>query len=137
MDNRVLQQRIKDAGGHAIASLFDRSAVANIGEVFATEVKVIREELDGDEAQVTIQVGEQLPLATVHLTRLNGVWIIQPDPPIAGVVEELANLGEALRRVAQTVEQRPMTVEQIKKEMDFWTTPVLRRIKKLIVQGRD
>ena len=135
--NRILQDRIKASGGEAIATLFDRSGVANVIDVFSYDVAVLREEVHGDSAAVTIQVGRRLPLSTVRLVRRGNAWLIDPGPPIPGLPDELRKLGKALRRVAQTVEQGPMTTEQIEKEMEFWQTPVLRRIEKLIEQARE
>jgi hypothetical protein len=135
--NRILQDRVKASGGEAIATLFDRSGVANVIDVFSYDLAVLREEVRGDSAAVTIQVGRRLPLSTVRLVRRGNVWLIDPGPPIPGLPGELRKLGRALRRVAQTVEHGPMTTEQIQKEMEFWQTPVLRRIEKLIGQARE
>ncbi len=132
LENRVLQMKIKAAGGTATADLFDRSGVANLGGVFAQDVRVVRQELSGKTSVVTIQVADQLPLSTVTVAKQQGQWLIQPDPPIPGVLDELHNLSKAMHRVGQAVEREPMTVKQIKKEMEMWLTPVMRRLRACI-----
>ena len=132
LDNRVLQQRIRASGAKASAALFDRSGVANIIGVFSTDIEIITEDLAGDSAVVTIQVADRLPLDRVHLELRDDRWVIQPDPPIAGLAAELRNLGKALRRVAEAVEARDMSLDQIGREMEFWQKPALARIRKLI-----
>ena len=132
LDNRVLQQRIRASGAKARAALFDRSGVANIIGVFSTDIEIITEDLAGDSAVVTIQVADRLPLDRVHLELRDDRWVIQPDPPIAGLAAELRNLGKALRRVAEAVEARDMSLDQIGREMEFWQKPALARIRKLI-----
>lgn len=137
LDNLVLKERIKASGHEAVATLFNRSEVANIIGVFSHDVQIIREQVTGDSAEVTIQVGERLPLTVVRLSQHDGRWLIQLDPPIPGLTNEIRNLGKALRRAAQTVKQRQdMTAEEIKKETEFWQAPVLRRIKKLVEEAR-
>ncbi len=135
-DNRLLQDRITAAIGAGVATVFDRAGAANVCDVFSYDVKVLGERIDGDGAVVTIQVGQRLPLSTVRLVRAPGGWLIEPDPPIPGLAAELRNLGKALRRTAQTIEQRRMTPDQIRKEVEFWQAPVLRRIEKLIRDSR-
>jgi hypothetical protein len=137
LDNLVLQDRIKASGGKAIATLFDRRDAANIIDVFSHDVEVAGEQVDGDSAEVTIRVGQRLPFSVVRLQRQDGGWIIQPDPPVPGLADEIRHLGKALRRVAQTVEQRELSVEEIKKEIEFWQTPVLKRIEKLLDEARS
>ncbi len=136
LDNRVLQGRITSSVGPGVASLFDRSRVANVIDVFSHEVTVISEKISGESAEVVIQVGQRLPLSVVRLVREDGAWLIEPDPPIAGLADELRNLGKALRRAAQTVEAGSLTPAEIQKEMEFWQAPVLRRIDELVAASR-
>lgn len=136
LDNRVLLERIKASGATATATLFDRPGAADIIDVFSHDVEVVSEQVHGDSAEVTIRVGQRLPFSVVRLERRGGRWIIQPDPPIPGLAGEIRNLGKALRRVAQAVGRQQMTAEEIEKEIEFWQTPVLKKIDKLLGQAR-
>lgn len=135
LDNRVLQQRFQAAGRGAVGTLFDRSEVANIIGVFSMDVEVIKEEIAGDRAVVTVQVGQRLPLDRVSLELHQDRWTIQPDAPIPGLADELRRLGAALRRVGDAVSRQEMTVDQIAREMEFWQKPVMKRIRQLVEQA--
>jgi hypothetical protein len=135
LDNRVLQQRFQAAGRGAVGTLFDRSEVANIIGVFSMDLEVIKEEVAGDRAVVTIQVGQRLPLDRVSLELHEHRWTIQPDEPIPGLADELRRLGAALRRVGDAVSRQEMTVDQIAREMEFWQKPVMKRIRQLVEQA--
>lgn len=137
VDNHVLQERFKAAGRGAVGTLFDRSKVANIIGVFSTDVEVIDEEISGDSAVVTVQVGRRLPLDRVSLRLGEDRWVIQPDAPIPGLADELRNLGTALRRVGDAVTREEMTVDRIAREMEFWQAPVMKRIARLVEQAQQ
>jgi hypothetical protein len=137
LDNQVLQERIRTSGATASAALFDRSSVANIIGVFSRDVEIIREDVADTTAVVTVQVADRLPLDRVDLTLQGDRWVIEPDAPVPGLAAELVSLGKALRRVAEAVETRHLTVEQIGKEMEFWQKPVLARIRKLIDEAES
>ena len=137
LDNRSLQRRFQDAGQGAVGTLFDRSEVANIIGVFSTDVEVIKEELAGGSAVVTIQVGRRVPLEEVSLRLQDDRWTVMPDPPIPGLADELRNLGTALRRVGEAVSRKEMTAEEIAREMDFWQRPVMKRIARLVEQAEQ
>jgi hypothetical protein len=137
VENQALQRQFQDAGCGAVGSLFDRPGVANIAGVFSMDVRVVKEEIIGGSAVVTVQVGRRLPLERVHLELVRDRWVIQPDPPIPGLAEELRNLGTALRRVGQAVSRQKMTTEQIAREMEFWQKPVLKRIGRLVEESKQ
>ena len=134
-DNRILQLRLGELGYDASAILLDRSEVANIIDVFSSEVEVVHEQTDGDTAVVTIQVGGRLPLSEVRLELHGSQWIIQPDAPIPGMADEIRNLGKALRRVVEATRYEEMTFDQIAKELHFWQRPVMARIRDLADQA--
>jgi len=136
LDNSVLQDRIRASGAAASAILFDRSEVANIIGVFSADVNVIREEVHGDSAVVTVEVAGRVPLEDVRMTFADGRWMIRCDRPIPGLADELRNLGKALQRVGQAVQTRKLSVEEIQHELDFWQQPAMERIAKLVENAK-
>jgi hypothetical protein len=137
MDNQALQQRFRQAGCGAVGTLFDRSEVANIIGVFSMDVEVIEERRTGGSAVVTVQVGRRLPLDRIDLQLQDDRWVIQPDPPIRGLADELRNLGAALRRVGEAVTREEMTTARIAREMEFWQQPVMKRIAQLVEKAEQ
>ncbi len=128
----ALKSRVSRFVGAGSADALDRTAVVNVLGPFSREVKCISKVIDGDTAVVRICVGGRLPLEEVHLVRRDTCWLIRTDPPIPGVSDELRKLARVLERVADEVEHRQLTAEQIEKELALRQRPILKRIDQLV-----
>ncbi|MFH0982956.1 MAG: hypothetical protein V2A79_15660 [Planctomycetota bacterium] len=127
-----LKARIYRIVGPGSADAFDRTGVANALGPFSRDVECVSEMIEGDTAVVSILVGGRLPLENVHLVRADDRWLIQTDPPIPGVATELRKLARVLYRVADEVERRQLTADQIEKELTLRQRPVLERLDQLV-----
>lgn len=129
--NQALQAAVTNHIGPASAEGFDRSQVANIIGVFSNEVEILDQRLDGEVAVVTVQVARRVPLDEVTLVRLEDRWLIQTDPPIPGVADELRRLAEVLLDAARMLDKQAMTPIELKKELDLREASIGRRITAL------
>ena len=133
--NRELERAVRERIGAATATVFSRPGVANIIGVFSRDVEVLSERIDSDRAEVTIQVDSRVPLQRVSLVRLGGVWLIETDPPVPGLSEEIQNLAAALADVARSVRNRPWTADELASEIKSRERGILRRISQLIADS--
>lgn len=131
-----LKARVKRVLGAGSADAFDRTAVANALGPFSRDVEYVSEVTEGDTAVVIIRVGGRLPLEQVNLVRGDKRWLIQTDPPVPGVSAELRKLARALERVADDVDRRQLSAEQIEKELTLRQRPILERIDQLVRVAR-
>ncbi|MFH1264452.1 MAG: hypothetical protein ABIK89_01905 [Planctomycetota bacterium] len=127
--NAVLQTALVKQFGRAAARAFDRSGVANAIGVFSRDVGLIDERIDGARATVAIQVDGRVPLDEVMLVREGDRWLIQTDPPIPGLAKELRNLAQALIATAQMLDDRKMSIEELRRELTAREAAIGRRIE--------
>lgn len=130
--NQVLQAAVTSHFGPASAHGFDRSQAGNAIGVFSQDVDILDERIDGETAGVGIQVAGRVPLDEVKLVRREGRWLIQTDPPIPGVADELRRLANMLADTARMLDRRAMTPIELKKELDLREASIGRRITALI-----
>ena len=131
-----LKVRVDRVLGAGSADAFDRTAVANVLGPFSRDVECVSEVIKGDTAVVRIRVDGRLPLVDVSLIRGDKRWLIQTDPPVPGVSAELRKLARAIEHVADEVEDRQLSAEQIEKELDLRQRPILERIDQLVRAAR-
>ena len=129
--NQVLQTAVTSHFGPASAEGFDRSGAANIIGVLSTDVEILDERIDAETAIVTVQVAGRLPLDEVKLVRRGGGWVIQTDPTIPGMADELRRLAEMLVDTAHMLDKKAMTTVELKKELDLREAAIGRRIAAL------
>lgn len=127
-----LKARVNRVIGAGTAGAFDRTAIANSLGPFARDLEYISETITGDSAVVRLRVGGRLPLENVDLVRRGDRWLIQTDPPIPGLSAELRKLARVLNRVADEVEHRRLSAEQIEQELILRQRPILERIDQLV-----
>jgi len=129
--NDVLKEAVTEHFGPASAEGFDRSQIVNAIGVFSHDVEVLDEVVEGDRASVTIQVAGRVPLEQVRFVRRDGRWMIQTDPPIPGVADEVRRLAKALVDTAGMLDKRTMTAVELKKELDLREAAIGRRLAEL------
>ena len=135
--NRELERAVREHIGAATATVFSRPGVANIVGVFSRDVDVVSERVESNHAEVTIQVASRVPLEHVALVRRGGVWLIETDPPVPGLSEEIRNLAAALTDVARSVRSRPWTADELASEIKSRERGILRRISELIAEAES
>jgi hypothetical protein len=88
--------------------------------------------VESDRAEVTIQVASRVPLERVTLSRRGGVWLIETDPPVPGLSEEIGKLAGVLTDVAREVRNRAWTADELASEINSRERAAIRRISMLI-----
>ena len=131
---QVLKAAVERHLGSATAEVFVKVGMANILGVFSKDVEILDEQITGDKAVVTIQVAGRVPLERVHFVRHEGRWVVQEDPPILGVAQELRNLADVYVAVARMMDERPMTALQLRQELEMRRAPIERRMAELYRQ---
>lgn len=129
--NDVLRSAAEKQFGAASAMAFDRPAIGDIIGVFSRDVEVIDERIDGDSATVTIQVGGRVPLQEVRLIHRDRRWLIESDPPITGVADQLRKLADIMLDTARRVREGKLTAAALQEELDARAAPIGRRLAEL------
>ncbi|MCH7700859.1 MAG: hypothetical protein IID37_04155 [Planctomycetes bacterium] len=135
-----LRSAVGDTIGEATADLYDFTAAANALELFSRDVELVDDQVRGDEASVVIQVASRVPLNTVRFRRIKGRWILQTDPPIAGLPGAVLELAAAMRRCAVEQRRNHWTIERLNKELDRRTQgprTVLRHLQTPVGSGSE
>lgn len=102
--NARLRRAAIDRFGRVMADAWDLSAIENNLGVFSADTRVIGQRFRGDEAEVTLQEGEQIPLVRARFVRTDGEWQFVPDAAPPDIQADLTRLGEALSALAARVE---------------------------------
>jgi len=129
--DRVLKAAVTRHFGPLSTEAFDRSRAANAAGIFSRDVDVLDERIDGDTAEVTVQIEDRIPLEVVALVRRDGRWLIKTDPPVEGLAAEIVRLAQTLTDVARMLDKKPMTLAELKKELSLREASVGRRITAL------
>jgi hypothetical protein len=129
--NQALQASVTRNLGPATAAAFDRSEAGNAIGVFSTDVEILRQQVEGDEAVLTIQVAGRVPLEQVDLVRVDGRWLIKTDPPIPEVPLQLRKLADVLVKAARRLEKQQMTASELQRELASQQAPIGRRLAEL------
>lgn len=118
---------------HAPASVaeLDLSVLRNLQGVFSADVKVVDERVDGKNAWVSIEVGGQLPLEQVRLTREDTRWVYHPDASLKGFPESLQRLAASLRRVAKIIEAGSKQPNDIRDAYRVCVSPHVKNVQQL------
>ena len=54
--------------------------------------------------------------------------MIRTDQPIEGLATELLELAEVMVRLSEQLGKRPMTVDQLRRELEAQQAPIMRKI---------
>jgi hypothetical protein len=97
--NDQLCEFVRSEVGLGVADAIDQGQLAYHLDVFSRSVELLDQSTDGDEAQVSFLVDEQLPARHAKLRRLGGRWRYDPGSG------EFTKLGEAFERMAYGLQQ--------------------------------
>lgn len=102
--NAAVQRAAEAAYGEAvIAWSWDLAAMQDNLGVFSARLKLISQRLKGDEAVVTLQEGEHIPLVHAEFVWRDGQWQHQPELTPRALVPELRELARVLREVGHEI----------------------------------
>ncbi len=101
-------------------------------DIFSGSVRLICEDVKHDEAAVTFQVGDRIPLERAVFKNRDGRWVLQVDEPIPGLPGALDDFADAVGRVARRVREQPMTAEQIDSEWSVRLRPLEKRLRGIL-----
>jgi hypothetical protein len=126
--DQTLRAAVAHRIGPASAQAFDWSAAANRLGVFSKDVQVLGETVHGDQAEVTIQVADRLPLQNVVLVRRKNLWQIQTDRPIPGAAAEIRQMANVLNEAARSLHDHPKTLAELRTEIGARQQAIARRL---------
>ena len=135
--NQGLQAAVRKQFGSAQAQSFDLTGMSNYVGVFSYDVEVIAEEITGDRAVVTYQVARRVPLEEVQLVRTDERWLIQDEPPVQGVADEVRHLAGVLTECARALEVEGWDVQRLRDELAARQASVNRRLAALMPSDED
>jgi hypothetical protein len=98
--NDELQEAVRGVYGSTVSGLWDLSAVENNLGPFSARVVVINQSFKGDSAIVTLQEGDNVPLARAHFDWAEDRWQYRPEVTPAQILPELDILARILRDLA-------------------------------------
>lgn len=132
----ALQAAVEKHIGTASAEAFDRSGAADILGAFSKHVEILREEVNGETAKVTIQVAQRVPLESISLVRRDGHWVIREEQPIPGVAEALRGLARIDAALARELAKKKMTAAELHQELKLRRAPIQRRLAGIYQQSQ-
>jgi hypothetical protein len=129
--NHEVCQAIADVLGEHRVELWDLSSLGGDLGLFSSDLKIIQVERNGNEATVTFQVGERLPLETAHLRLGPQGWVYFPGTGPYELPSMLRDLAMALSDIAEMVRRDRPDVARIDQEYRLRVFPrllVLQRV---------
>ncbi|HNQ23236.1 MAG TPA: hypothetical protein PKK06_09100 [Phycisphaerae bacterium] len=130
--NEGLRQAVRTHLGSAQVDAFDLAAMANRLGPFSQDVTVLDEQSDGNQASVTIQIAQRLPLESVQLVRVADRWLIRESPPVPGLAGEVHRLAQALVDGAKALREQHWSAARLHAELAARQASVNRRIAALM-----
>ncbi len=133
---RRLQQSVRKKLGLTAALTYSQyTQVGNIAGVFSTEVTLLGERAHDDQATVSYQIADRLPLESVKLMHRDRLWVLSIEP-VAGVTKQLLQLAQMLERMADRVDTEEWTAETLRAEIELRQTSILRKLDELTAAAR-
>jgi hypothetical protein len=102
--NEALQTAAEQRFSGPTGTTWSLSAMENNLGPFSARVRLINQLFRGDQATVTLQEGDNIPLVRAQFQLAGGVWRLRPDPTPARMTEELQELACILRDLHASVE---------------------------------
>jgi hypothetical protein len=103
--NNELQDAARQAFGAAVTGIWDISVMENNLGPFSSRVAVINQTFKGNTATVTLQEGDNVPLARVPFDWVGDCWQYRPEATPAQILPELDTLAGILRGLAKSTRE--------------------------------
>lgn len=105
LDANIRLRRAADKRfGSLLANAWNLSAMENNLGVFSAETRLINQRFKGNQAIVTMQEAENVPLVRAVFECREGAWQLRPDPLTQAMLPELGELAQVLSGVAAELE---------------------------------
>ncbi len=102
--NAAVQQAAGTAYGESVIPVsWDLAAMENNLGVFSARTRLISQRLKGEEAVVTLQEGDHVPLVRAEFVMVSGQWRHRPEQAPRAMVPELRELARVLRAIGHEV----------------------------------
>ncbi len=101
--NEVLHKAAEKRFHGALPGHWNLAVLENNLGPFSADVRIISERIDNDQAMVTLQEGDNLPLYRAQFVLVAGEWLYQSEPTPAWRVRELNRLARMLHDVRQMI----------------------------------
>jgi hypothetical protein len=102
--NAALQAIAEQRYSGPTGTTWNLSAMENNLGPFSKRVLLISQRFRGDQATVTLQEGDNIPLVHAQFELAGGVWRFRPDPTPTRMAEELEELARILWDLRASVE---------------------------------
>lgn len=127
--NEEVRQAIAEVLGEHRTELWDLSALGDNLGIFSSGINIISVERKQDQATVTFQVGDRLPLETAQLRAGPRGWLYAPGPGPTGWPARLRRLATGLTEVAEVIRRDRPDVTRINQEFRLRIFPRLKALE--------
>jgi len=101
------QARVREAAtrrfGAILADAWDLSAIEDNLGVFSSRCRIVNQSFKGDEAIVTLQEGDHVPLVHARFARTAEGWRYRPEETPLAILAELDGLAVVLEDIAESI----------------------------------
>jgi hypothetical protein len=129
--NQRACQAIAGVLGEHRVELWDLSSLGGDLGLFSNDLKIIQVERNGNQATVTFQVGERLPLETAHLRLGPQGWVYFPGTGPYELPGMLRDLAVTLSDIAEMVRRDRPSVARIDQEYRLRVFPRLLALQRV------
>jgi hypothetical protein len=129
--NREACKAVAEVLGAHRTDLWDLSSLGGDLGLFSSNFQIVQVKRNGDQATVTFQVGERLPLETAHLRLGPQGWVYLPGSGPYELPGLLRDLAVALSETAEMVRQDRPDVARINQEYRLRIFPRLLALQRV------
>jgi hypothetical protein len=128
--NEEVRQAIAEVLGEHRTELWDLSALGDNLGIFSSGMNIISVERKQDQATVTFQVGDRLPLESAQLHGGPKGWLYAPGPAPTGWPAQLRRLATGLTDVAEVIRRERPDAVRINQEFRLRIFPQLKALER-------
>ena len=132
--NRQAMKAIAELWGAHRTLAWDLSGMGDYLGPFSNEISIVQELVNGDEATVTYQVGQMVPLRTANLRRIEGHWVYMPGVSPPDFPRAMQRLAQTLTDVAETIYRERLEPDRIDQEYRLRVVPRVQDVQKAGMQ---
>jgi hypothetical protein len=114
---------------------YDLSLLADLLDLFSRDVELVSTEQEGDQGQVTFEIGEQVAPEPAVFRRERGHWVYVPGEQDAAMTAHLREAADALTRLARRWEKAPVSEREIHNTYQTRILPELRQAASTIAEN--
>jgi len=130
--NAAAQDAIRCAYPDMDVKRFDMSALAENLELFSRNIRIVRTDVEGDEATLTTEIAGRLPLVRLQFQRHDGKWLYMPGQSNTTVIPMIREIAGALNQIVLVVSADPQAPEDLESEYKYRVVPKIQRMQKVL-----